>query len=81
LLWFRALVAGLLSQIVDTILFVTIAFYGAIDKVTGQPYPVSQIMTGQIISKMVLSTLMVPIFIYVFVALGRWIDRREGQSE
>jgi uncharacterized integral membrane protein (TIGR00697 family) len=81
LLWFRALVAGMLSQIVDTILFVTIAFYGAIDKVTGQPYPVTQIMTGQIISKMVLSALLVPVLIYAFVALGRWVDRREGKVE
>ena len=32
-------------------------------------------MTGQIISKLVLSTIMVPPLIYLFVALGRKLDR------
>lgn len=67
LLWLRAWIAGLLSQIVDTVLFITIAFYG-VD-------PVIPIMTGQIISKMLLSTILVPPLIYVFVALGRRLDR------
>jgi uncharacterized integral membrane protein (TIGR00697 family) len=67
LLWLRAWIAGLLSQVVDTVLFITIAFYG-VD-------PVVPIMTGQIISKMLLSTLLVPPLIYVFVALGRRLDR------
>ncbi len=29
MLWLRARVASMLSQVVDTLLFVTIAFYGA----------------------------------------------------
>jgi hypothetical protein len=33
-------------------------------------------MVGQIISKLVLSTIMVPPLIYVFVSLGRWLDQR-----
>ncbi len=33
--------------------------------------PVIPIMTGQIISKMLLSTILVPPLIYLFVALGR----------
>ena len=65
----RAWVASLLSQIVDTILFITISFYG-------QDLPIGEIMTGQIVSKMVLSTIMVPPLIYVFVALGRRLDSR-----
>ncbi|HCF25444.1 MULTISPECIES: queuosine precursor transporter [unclassified Novosphingobium] len=64
----RAWVASLLSQIVDTILFITISFYG-------QDMPLGQIMEGQIISKLVLSTIMVPPLIVVFVKLGRWLDR------
>lgn len=64
----RAWIASILSQIVDTILFITISFYG-------QDMPLGQIMEGQIISKLVLSTIMVPPLIVVFVKLGRWLDR------
>lgn len=64
----RAWIASLLSQIVDTILFITISFYG-------QDMPLGQIMEGQIISKLVLSTIMVPPLIVLFVKLGRWLDR------
>ncbi|MFC0590122.1 queuosine precursor transporter [Novosphingobium aquiterrae] len=63
----RAWIASLLSQVVDTILFITISFYG-------QDMPLMQIMEGQIISKLVLSTIMVPPLIVVFVRLGRWLD-------
>ena len=42
LLWLRAWVAALLSQMVDTLLFITISFAG-----TG--LPIIQIMTGQIV--------------------------------
>jgi queuosine precursor transporter len=65
---FRAWIASLLSQIVDTILFITISFYG-------QDLPIGSIMEGQILSKLVLSTIMVPPLIVVFVKLGRWLDR------
>jgi uncharacterized integral membrane protein (TIGR00697 family) len=66
-LWLRAWLASLLSQAVDTMLFISISFLG-----TG--LPVLAIMTGQIISKLLLSTIMVPPLIYVFVALGRKLD-------
>ena len=42
---------------------------------SGQPMPVAAIMEGQIISKLVLSTIMVPPLIYLFVAIGRRLDR------
>ena len=74
LLWLRAWVAGLLSQIVDTILFISISFYGVVDAATGAPLPIGAIMEGQIVSKLILSTIMVPPLIYVFVALGRRLD-------
>jgi uncharacterized integral membrane protein (TIGR00697 family) len=67
----RAWIASLLSQIVDTVLFITISFYG-------QDMPLGQIMEGQIISKLVLSTIMVPPLIVAFVKLGRWLDRKPG---
>jgi len=67
-LWLRALVASFLSQIVDTLLFITIAFYGV--------FPIMGILTGQIIAKLTLSVVMVPPLIYLFVGLGRRLDAR-----
>ncbi|OYW50413.1 MAG: hypothetical protein B7Y36_04800 [Novosphingobium sp. 28-62-57] len=68
MLMLRAWIASMLSQVVDTILFITISFYG-------QDLPLISIMQGQIISKLVLSTIMVPPLIWVFVQLGKWLDR------
>lgn len=65
-LWLRALVASFLSQIVDTLLFITIAFYGV--------FPILGILEGQIIAKLTLSVVMVPPLIYLFVGLGRRLD-------
>jgi uncharacterized integral membrane protein (TIGR00697 family) len=67
LLLVRAWVASMLSQVIDTVLFITISFVG-----TG--LPLLAIMEGQIISKLVLSTIMVPPFILFFVKLGRKLD-------
>jgi len=61
----RAWIASMLSQTVDTILFITISF-------AGQNLPLLRIMEGQIIAKLALSTLMVPPLIVVFVKLGQW---------
>lgn len=68
MLMLRAWLASMLSQVVDTVLFITISFYG-------QDLPLLSIMEGQIISKLVLSTIMVPPLIWAFVRLGRWLDR------
>lgn len=65
-LWLRAGTASALSQIVDTLIFITIAFYGA--------FPIGQLIVGQMIAKVVLSIVLVPPLIYFFVALGRWLD-------
>jgi len=67
LLWLRAAIASMLSQVVDTLLFVTIAFYGA--------FPIGQLLVGQMIAKVTLSAVLVPPLIYVFVAIGRRLDR------
>ncbi|MFC0206088.1 queuosine precursor transporter [Novosphingobium soli] len=67
LLMVRAWIASMLSQTLDTVLFITISFVG-----TG--LPLLSIMEGQIISKLVLSTIMVPPFIWFFVKLGRRLD-------
>ena len=68
LLWFRAGLASVLSQIVDTLLFITIAFYGV--------FPIGQLLLGQMLAKVVLSVVLVPPLIYAFVALGRRLDAR-----
>jgi uncharacterized integral membrane protein (TIGR00697 family) len=74
LLIVRAWIASLLSQTLDTVIFITISFYGVTDLASGQPMPIGNIMEGQIISKLVLSTIMVPPFIWLFVRLGRRLD-------
>jgi queuosine precursor transporter len=68
LLWFRAGVASILSQIVDTLLFITIAFYGV--------FPIGNLLMGQMLAKVVLSAVLVPPLIYLFVGLGRKLDAR-----
>jgi uncharacterized integral membrane protein (TIGR00697 family) len=77
LLMLRAWIASMLSQIVDTVLFITISFYRVVDQATGQAMPIGKIMEGQIISKLLLSTVMVPPSIYLFVRLGRRLDRAD----
>jgi uncharacterized integral membrane protein (TIGR00697 family) len=66
LLWLRAGLASILSQIVDTLLFVTIAFLGV--------FPIGELLLGQMLAKVVLSAVLVPPLIYVFVSLGRRLD-------
>ena len=56
-------------------LFISISFHGVVDQASGQPLPIGAIMEGQIISKLLLSTIMVPPFIWLFVRLGRMLDR------
>ena len=73
LLMLRAWIASLLSQMVDTLIFITISFAGVTDA-AGVPLPIGEIMAGQIASKLLLSTIMVPPLIWVFVKLGRWMD-------
>jgi hypothetical protein len=68
LLWLRAGTASVLSQIVDTLLFITIAFYGV--------FPIGNLLAGQMLAKVVLSALLVPPLVYAFVALGRRLDAR-----
>ena len=67
LLWLRAAIASMLSQIVDTLLFVTIAFYGE--------FPIGPLIVGQMIAKVALSAILITPLIYVLVGLGRKLDR------
>lgn len=65
----RGAIASALSQIVDTLLFVTIAFYGV--------FPIAQLMAGQMLAKVVLSLLVIPFIITGLVAYGRSLDAGE----
>lgn len=66
LLWLRAALASILSQIVDTLLFITIAFY--------RIFPIGELLLGQMLAKVVLSAVLVPPLIYLFVAIGKKLD-------
>ena len=66
LLWVRSAIASVLSQIVDTLIFITVAFYGV--------FPIGELILGQMLAKVVLSIVLVPPLIYVFVGLGRRLD-------
>ena len=62
----RGFVAAALSQIVDTLVFITISFYGV--------RPIGGIMLGQMIAKVVLSAVFVPLVIWIVVRIGRRLD-------
>jgi uncharacterized integral membrane protein (TIGR00697 family) len=66
LLWLRGMIASVVSQIVDTILFITISFYGERE--------ILGLMEGQMLTKIVLSIVLVPFLITLFVSFGRWLD-------
>jgi queuosine precursor transporter len=68
----RAAIASALSQIVDTLIFITVSFYGV--------RPIGDLILGQAIAKVVLSVVLVPLLITVLVALGRRLDARAAQD-
>lgn len=67
LVWLRGMIASIVSQIVDTVLFISISFIGE--------RPILSLMAGQMLTKVVLSIVLVPWLITGFVALGRRLDR------
>jgi hypothetical protein len=68
LLWLRAAIASVLSQIIDTLIFISVAFYGV--------FPIGELILGQMLAKVVLSAVLVPPLVYAFVSLGRSLDAR-----
>lgn len=66
--WLRGMIASVVSQIVDTVLFISISFYGERE--------ILGLMGGQMLTKVVLSVVLVPPLITAFVALGRRLDAR-----
>jgi uncharacterized integral membrane protein (TIGR00697 family) len=65
-LWLRAGIASVLSQVIDTLIFITIAFYGI--------FPIGELLLGQMLAKVVLSAVLVPPMVYFFVAIGGRLD-------
>lgn len=63
---FRGFIAAALSQIVDTFIFIGVSFYGV--------RPIAELMAGQMLAKLVLSAVMVPLIIMVVVRVGRRLD-------
>lgn len=72
LLWLRAGIASVLSQVVDTLIFITVAFYGQ--------FPIGGLLAGQMLAKVTLSLVLVPPLIYLFLAVGRRLDGRAAAS-
>lgn len=64
----RGAIASALSQAIDSVIFVTLAFYGE--------FPIGNLLIGQVIAKVALSIVLVPLLIYLFVAVGRRLDER-----
>ncbi len=62
----RGAIASALSQVVDTLLFITISFYGI--------FPIAELMAGQMLAKVVLSLLVIPFVIKGFVAVAAHLD-------
>lgn len=62
----RGAIASALSQAIDSIIFVSLAFYGEFD--------ITNLLIGQVIAKVVLSLVVVPPAIYLMVAIGRRLD-------
>lgn len=62
----RGGVASAISQIVDTLIFITVGFLGV--------RPIADLIVGQAIAKVALSVVLVPVLITLAVALGRRLD-------
>lgn len=62
----RGAIASAISQAVDTLIFITLAFYGE--------FPIGSLLVGQAIAKIVLSFVLVPFLILGAVALAKRLD-------
>ncbi|NCP10421.1 MAG: queuosine precursor transporter [Sphingomonadales bacterium] len=63
----RGAIASAVSQAIDTLIFVTVAFYGE--------FPITDLIVGQMLAKVVLSIILVPLLIQGGIKLGQWLDR------
>jgi len=65
----RGAIASALSQVVDTLIFITLAFYGE--------FPIGSLLLGQALAKVVLSIVLVPPLIAFLI----WLAGRIGQPD
>ena len=68
-LMIRGAIASALSQAIDTLIFITLAFYGE--------FPIGSLLAGQMLAKVVLSVVLVPFLITGFVHFAKWLDREQ----
>jgi len=68
----RGAVASALSQVVDTVIFISLSFLGE--------RPIGALMAGQMLAKVVLSLLLVPPLIHLLAAVGRAIDGEHARD-
>jgi hypothetical protein len=64
----RGAIASVLSQLVDTLIFISVAFYGV--------RPIGTLIIGQALAKIVLSVALVPPLISVLVWWARAVEKR-----
>lgn len=65
----RGAIASALSQAVDSVIFITLAFYGEFD--------ITDLMIGQVLAKVVLSLVLVPFLITFGVKAARALDAKQ----
>ena len=68
----RGAVASALSQAVDSVIFITLAFYGEFD--------ITNLMIGQILAKVLLSFVLVPFLITGGVAIAKRLDSKAVEN-
>ncbi len=68
-LMIRGAIASALSQAVDSVIFITLAFYGL--------FPITDLLIGQVLAKVALSIVLVPFLITGGVKLAQWLDARQ----
>jgi uncharacterized integral membrane protein (TIGR00697 family) len=68
----RGAIASALSQALDSVIFVNLAFYGQFD--------ITSLLIGQVLAKVTLSLVLVPFLITFGVQFARWLDRSNTKA-
>ncbi|AWW73616.1 hypothetical protein CD351_04140 [Erythrobacter sp. KY5] len=71
-LMIRGAIASALSQAIDSVIFITLAFYGEFD--------ITDLLIGQVLAKVTLSIVLVPFLITFGVKLAKWLDARQAAT-
>ncbi|WP_051699285.1 queuosine precursor transporter [Erythrobacter longus] len=69
----RGALASALSQALDSVIFITLAFYGL--------FPIMNLLIGQVIAKVALSIVLVPFLITFGVRAARWLDTKKSAAD